>query len=184
MTEIGLMMTGVLTARQASGPNLPEQQLFQMENDGNKSKRSQLEITAQVIPPEFMQTDENLHASLRGMALEKENTVQKINKKNQFPPSPGLAQPQKYSQSVGKNRAKSGGKFDKYASQPLPTLYFGSSGVAVRALQRLLVSNGYTVRVDGIFGALTETAVKAFQNQRNLAADGIVGQRTWRALTI
>ncbi|MFN6560380.1 MAG: peptidoglycan-binding domain-containing protein [Nostoc sp. ChiSLP01] len=183
MTEIGLMMTGVLTARQASGPNLPEQQLFQMENDSNKSKH-QLEITPQVTPPEFMQTDANLQASLRAIAIEKENTVQKINKKNQFPPSPGLAQPQKYSQSVGKNRAKSGGKFDKYGTQPLPTLYFGSSGVAVRALQRLLVSNGYTVRVDGIFGALTETAVKAFQNQRNLAVDGVVGQRTWRALTI
>lgn len=114
MTEIGLMMTGVLTARQASGPNLPEQQLLQMEHDINQSKRSQSEITPQVTPPEFMQTDANLHASLEAIALEKEHTVQKINKKNQFPPSGGLAQPQKYSQSVGKNRAKSGGKFDKY----------------------------------------------------------------------
>lgn len=184
MTEIGLMMTGVLTARQASGPNLPEQQLLQMEHDINQSKRSQSEITPQVTPPEFMQTDANLHASVGAIALEKEHTVQNINKKNQFPPSGGLAQPQKYSQSVGKNRAKSGGKFEKYGTQPLPTLYFGSSGVAVRALQRLLLSNGYTVRVDGIFGALTETAVKAFQNQRNLAVDGVVGQRTWRALTI
>ncbi len=184
MTEMGLMMTGVLTARQASGPNLPEQQLFQMEHDINQSKGSQLETTAQVTPPEFIQTDANLQASLRGIALEKEHTVQKIDNKNQFPGSGGLVQPQKYSQSVGKNPAKSGGKFDKYSTQPLPTLYFGSSGVAVRALQRLLVSNGYTVRVDGIFGALTETAVKAFQNQRNLAVDGVVGQRTWRALTI
>jgi len=46
------------------------------------------------------------------------------------------------------------------------------------------VSNGYAVRVDGIFGALTETAIKAFQNQQNLATDGVVGQRTWRALII
>ncbi|WP_138498633.1 peptidoglycan-binding domain-containing protein [Nostoc sp. PA-18-2419] len=184
MTEIGLMMTGVLTTRQASGPYLPEQQLFQMENDLNQSTQTQLEITAQVTPPEFMQTDGTSHASLRSIALEKKHILQKISKNNQFLASTDLEQPKKYSQSIGKDLTKSEGKFEKYSSQPLPTLYFGSSGVAVRALQRLLVSNGYTVRIDGIFGALTETAVKAFQNQRNLAVDGIVGQRTWRALTI
>ncbi|NJM69746.1 MAG: peptidoglycan-binding protein [Scytonema sp. RU_4_4] len=68
-------------------------------------------------------------------------------------------------------------------SPSLPVLRFGSSGVAVRVLQQLLSSNGYTIRVDGVFGALTEAAVKAFQNKRNLAADGIVGQRTWYQLT-
>ncbi|MGH8000960.1 MAG: peptidoglycan-binding domain-containing protein, partial [Brasilonema sp.] len=67
--------------------------------------------------------------------------------------------------------------------QSLPVLRFGSSGVAVRVLQQLLSSNGYTIRVDGVFGALTEAAVKAFQNKQNLAADGIVGQRTWYELT-
>ncbi|NMG06299.1 hypothetical protein DP117_05225 [Brasilonema sp. UFV-L1] len=65
----------------------------------------------------------------------------------------------------------------------LPALRFGSSGVAVRVLQQLLSSNGYTIRVDGVFGALTEAAVKAFQNKQNLTADGIVGQRTWYELT-
>jgi peptidoglycan hydrolase-like protein with peptidoglycan-binding domain len=65
----------------------------------------------------------------------------------------------------------------------LPTLSFGDSGNAVRVLQRILISNGYSVRADGNFGALTEVAVKAFQSQRNLAADGVVGPRTWRALT-
>ncbi|MBW4631996.1 MAG: peptidoglycan-binding protein [Iphinoe sp. HA4291-MV1] len=69
------------------------------------------------------------------------------------------------------------------ADQSLPTLRFGSSGVAVRVLQQLLLSNGYTIRVDGVFGALTEAAVKAFQNKRNLAVDGIVGQRSWYELT-
>ncbi|MBR5005281.1 MAG: peptidoglycan-binding protein, partial [Erysipelotrichaceae bacterium] len=33
--------------------------------------------------------------------------------------------------------------------------------------------------VDGIFGAQTEAAVKAFQKQFNLAQDGIVGNSTW-----
>lgn len=65
----------------------------------------------------------------------------------------------------------------------LPTLRFGSSGNAVRALQRLLRSNNYFIGVDGSFGAVTETAVKAFQEQRGLITDGIVGPRTWRELT-
>ncbi|MEH2395585.1 MAG: peptidoglycan-binding domain-containing protein [Nostoc sp.] len=182
MTEIGLMMMDVLTIRQASGANLPQQQLFQMENDVKQSKQSQLEITAQATPPEFIQTDGIYQASPCVIAVDKEHILKKISKKNQFLAS-NLGESKKYSQSGGKVRAKATGRFQKFSSQ-LPIINFGSSGVPVRALQQLLVSNGYAVRVDGIFGALTETAVKAFQNQRNLATDGIVGQRTWRALTI
>ncbi len=65
----------------------------------------------------------------------------------------------------------------------LPTLRFGSSGSAVRVLQRLLLSNNYFISVDGSFGAVTETAVKAFQEQRGLIPDGIVGSITWLELT-
>ncbi len=65
----------------------------------------------------------------------------------------------------------------------LPTLRFGSSGSAVRVLQRLLLSNNYFISVDGSFGAVTETAVKAFQEQRGLTPDGIVGSITWLELT-
>ncbi len=68
-------------------------------------------------------------------------------------------------------------------STSLPTLRFGNSGISVKVLQRILLSNGYAVRVDGTFGALTETAVKAFQSQRDLAEDGVVGGNTWRELT-
>lgn len=39
-----------------------------------------------------------------------------------------------------------------------------------------------SVSVDGSFGAATENAVKAFQRQQGLTADGIVGQATWEAL--
>ncbi|MEH1816038.1 MAG: peptidoglycan-binding domain-containing protein [Nostoc sp.] len=183
MTEIGLMMTGVLTIRQASGASLPQQQLFQMENDVNQSKQSQLEIAAKVTPPEFMQTDDISQASLSVLKPEKEHILQKISKKNLGLVSSNLGKPKKSSQSEAKVRTKATGRFQKFSSQ-LPTLYFGSSGIAVRALQQLLVTNGYAVRVDGIFGALTETAVKAFQNQQNLGVDGVVGQRTWSALTI
>lgn len=71
----------------------------------------------------------------------------------------------------------------RVTSQNLPILRFNSSGLPVRVLQRLLVANGYAIRVDGVFGALTESAVKAFQNQHNLNVDGVVGQRTWYYLT-
>ncbi|MEL7244172.1 MAG: peptidoglycan-binding domain-containing protein [Cyanobacteria bacterium J06573_2] len=72
--------------------------------------------------------------------------------------------------------------FNSY-TQTLPNLRFGTSGLSVRILQRLLLANGYPIRVDGNFGALTETAVKAFQSNRNLVIDGVVGQRTWNELT-
>jgi peptidoglycan hydrolase-like protein with peptidoglycan-binding domain len=74
-------------------------------------------------------------------------------------------------------------RFNAASSSRLPTLRFGDSGEAVRILQRLLVSNGLPINVDGLFGAVTETAVKAFQSRRGLVADGVVGSRTWRELT-
>ena len=58
-----------------------------------------------------------------------------------------------------------------------PTLRFGSRGEAVRRLQKLL-----GVTADGIFGRITENAVKAFQKRHGLVVDGIVGARTWAQL--
>lgn len=53
----------------------------------------------------------------------------------------------------------------------------GSRGNDVKTLQRLL-----HLYEDGIFGKLTEEAVKEFQSAHGLVADGIVGQKTWEAL--
>lgn len=69
-----------------------------------------------------------------------------------------------------------------FGGRGLPSLRFGDSGLAVSVLQRLLLCNRYFVQADGFFGAVTETAVKAFQNQRNLRPDGLVGSRTWQEL--
>jgi peptidoglycan hydrolase-like protein with peptidoglycan-binding domain len=36
--------------------------------------------------------------------------------------------------------------------------------------------------LDGVFGAETERAVRAFQTENDLTVDGIVGRNTWQAL--
>ena len=80
-------------------------------------------------------------------------------------------------------RQVNSGRVSSSYNQSLPILTFGSSGLSVRVLQRLLLVNGYPIRVDGNFGALTEIAVKAFQTKRNLTIDGVVGLQTWQELT-
>jgi peptidoglycan hydrolase-like protein with peptidoglycan-binding domain len=46
-----------------------------------------------------------------------------------------------------------------------------------------LESLGYDVGpIDGIFGPLTEKAVRKFQKDNKLVVDGIVGQETFAAL--
>lgn len=62
------------------------------------------------------------------------------------------------------------------------TVREGSSGDKVRAAQTLLVKNGRSVTVDGIFGSGTKSAVVNFQSAHGLTADGIVGPNTWQHL--
>ena len=40
----------------------------------------------------------------------------------------------------------------------------------------------FAAKIDGHFGAITEAAVKGFQELNDLSPDGIVGLMTWRAL--
>jgi putative chitinase len=63
-----------------------------------------------------------------------------------------------------------------------PVLRRGSKGDAVTELQRSLQKLGFMVAVDADFGAGTEVAVAAFQRDRKLDVDGIVGNDTWKAL--
>lgn len=72
-----------------------------------------------------------------------------------------------------------------YKPQPAKqqvTVKRGSRGAAVHLLQERLRWKGYAIAVDGIFGPDTEFIVKSFQRLHGLAADGIVGPRTWGAL--
>lgn len=61
-----------------------------------------------------------------------------------------------------------------------PILKQGSSGPDVRDLQQALKALGHDPGpIDGAFGARTVSAVKAFQQAREIAVDGIVGRVTW-----
>lgn len=68
------------------------------------------------------------------------------------------------------------------ASSSQPTLRQGARSSAVSTLQKLLREHGATVAVDGSFGPATYRAVVAFQKSAGLAADGVVGPKTWAAL--
>lgn len=61
-----------------------------------------------------------------------------------------------------------------------PNLQKGSADPAVRDLQAALKALGYNPGpIDGVFGATTEAAVKAFQQAKGISADGVVGKVTW-----
>ena len=65
----------------------------------------------------------------------------------------------------------------------METLYFGAQGPDVRLVQSLLRKVGYDPGPpDGIFGLRTLQAVRTFQQNHGLTADGIVGPATWAVL--
>jgi peptidoglycan hydrolase-like protein with peptidoglycan-binding domain len=65
-----------------------------------------------------------------------------------------------------------------------PTLKRGDNGEQVSIVQQVLKDGGYYKGgVDGDFGAGTDTAVKAFQKDKKLKVDGVIGQITWKALS-
>lgn len=71
----------------------------------------------------------------------------------------------------------------------LPILRKGSTGTAVKTLQRLLRQLQYVnldgktlIIVDGDFGSNTEAAVKRYQQKHLNGVDGVVGEKTWNKL--
>lgn len=76
-------------------------------------------------------------------------------------------------------------KEEKKMLKTLPLLKKGSKGGAVVALQHLLMLRGVVTfyNIDGVFGDKTEQAVKDFQQARGIYPDGMVGAKTWPALT-
>lgn len=56
-------------------------------------------------------------------------------------------------------------------------------GPLVKRLQRLLRRHDLPIRVDGIYGPSTDSAIRSFQRVHGLPVDGTVGPMTYRALS-
>jgi Putative peptidoglycan binding domain/Transglycosylase SLT domain len=59
----------------------------------------------------------------------------------------------------------------------------GSRGDDVARIQAVLAREGfYEAAVDGLYGPITDRAVRLYQHVHKIASDGLVGARTWREL--
>jgi peptidoglycan hydrolase-like protein with peptidoglycan-binding domain len=89
---------------------------------------------------------------------------------------------------TGPDSGSDGGKASESINAPhsgRPMLKTGDMGEAVKQLQERLVflETGLSAAdVSGVFDPKTESALRAFQQKWNLAADGIAGPGTWDAL--
>ena len=74
---------------------------------------------------------------------------------------------------------------EKKELKALPLLKKGDEGFAVGVLQRLLILRGIATftNPDEVFGDKTEASVKKFQELVGIYPDGMVGAKTWPALT-
>ena len=73
----------------------------------------------------------------------------------------------------------------KTVTVTLNQLSKGAKGEQVKNLQILLIGKGYSCGssgADGDFGTNTDKAVKKFQKDNGLTADGICGKNTWAKL--
>lgn len=93
--------------------------------------------------------------------------------------------------AVCKKKYSKGSKWIKCYCRPkytvpvseYPTIKKGSKGAYVKKAQtQLNKKDGYKLKVDGIFGSATLSAVKKFQKKNKLVVDGIVGKKTWSKL--
>lgn len=62
------------------------------------------------------------------------------------------------------------------------TLRQGDTGPAVQALQVQLDKTGAGLATDGVLGAGTAAAIRAYQSSAGLSADGVAGPATWSSL--
>ena len=90
-----------------------------------------------------------------------------------------------YASMESDNSPEAGGNAGTY---PGTAMTVGSTGDAVRRAQfwlRIISRSNSaipTITADGVFGAATERAVRAFQQFYGLSVDGIIGRATWNKL--
>ena len=71
------------------------------------------------------------------------------------------------------------------ANLTLPVLVRGDKGATVKAMQQLLMGEGYDLEgygADSSFGGATERTVEKFQKKVNIPATKVVDEATWKAL--
>ncbi len=67
-------------------------------------------------------------------------------------------------------------------AEPTVNIRWGSIGNGAKWVQWQLTRHNYPLAVDGIFGAKSAAALRAFQRESGLSADGICGAKTREAL--
>ena len=93
----------------------------------------------------------------------------------------GIAGPQTIAKIDAAYEAKGGSSSGSGSSAS--GLKLNSKGTDVRNLQQDLTTLGYYwAEITGTFGAKTETAVKRFQEENGLTADGVAGTKTLKAI--
>ena len=85
-----------------------------------------------------------------------------------------------------KYHADNNGNYKTFGKVHIPfkqTLKRGSNNVDVGIVQYKLKMLGYSVgNADMLYGGNTELAVRKFQSNNGLSADGVVGEKTWNKL--
>lgn len=72
------------------------------------------------------------------------------------------------------------GELDEYGVYTAPILSYGDTGPIVRDVQEFLDEEGlYDGPIDGFYGLRTQAAVREFQEDDDLLANGIIGPNTW-----
>lgn len=61
----------------------------------------------------------------------------------------------------------------------LPKLRRGDTGIWVARLQQLLKRHGHNISCCGVFGPVTEIALRAFQHLHRLPVNGVTDTPTW-----
>ncbi len=67
-------------------------------------------------------------------------------------------------------------------TSPSDSVRLGDTGPGVEQIQTALKAAGYDIESDGVFGPVTDRAVRDFQQKNDLAVDGVVGPKTWAKL--
>jgi len=108
-----------------------------------------------------------------------ENAVEAFQKANNLS-ADGIPGPNTYARLQSVYTSKGG---SSSSSSSGSGLRLGSSGTNVRNMQQDLTTLGfYWAEVTGNFGEKTETAVKRFQEEYGLTADGVAGTKTLEAI--